>query len=149
METIVLDFKGYFYEEELDTLEDISAIYCVFTCKRGGAGDELYNIKLRYIGESDELKTRITNPEHQGIARVRAKLKDNEVLAFLFAEVDGRSRERVENAMIFEHQPNCCIDGKDSYSHETVTIKVTGRNKLLHKEFTVEKGAVKRKVVNA
>lgn len=149
METIVLNFKGYCREVNWDTLSDVSAVYCIYACTYNKAESNLSIRELLYIGESEQLKTRVKEPDHQGIKRARKRLRDGEVLCLSYAKVDGRSRKRIENALIFEHQPICCEDDKYTYTHETVKIKTSGDNEYLSEQFVVEKGAVKRKVVNA
>ena len=141
MEPIVLDFKGYRLENGWDSLEDVSAIYCIYSCIYDKEDDVVRGLKLLYIGESEELKTRVTNADHKGIKKARKRLRDGETLCLSYVPVDGRSRKRLENALIFEHQPICCEDDKYTYTHETVSIKTKGKSKGLHKEFTVKKGS--------
>ena len=141
MDVIELDFEGYYRRVNWNKLDDISAVYCIYACTYNNGNDTVSIRELLYIGESEQLKTRVTDPNHQGVRKAQKRLKDGEVLCLSYAKVDGRSRLRIENALIFEHQPICCIDDKDSYTHETVKIKTSGKNKYLSKEFIVEQGS--------
>ena len=59
MDTIELDFEGYFREVYWDTLSDVSAVYCIYACTYNKAEGNVSIRELLYIGESEQLKTRV------------------------------------------------------------------------------------------
>jgi hypothetical protein len=46
-------------------------------------------------------------------------------------------RERAEAAMIFKHKPLCSTQFVDSFPCDTTTIMTSGKNALMHAQFTV------------
>ena len=57
---IALDFSGYFLKRK--SLPDASGVYCVYTCV--DKDHKTVDIgKLVYIGESDNVRARVTNHE--------------------------------------------------------------------------------------
>lgn len=85
---IELGFKGYFREVKWDTLPDESAVYCIYACTYYKEAETVSIRKLLYIGESEQLKSRVTNPNHQGVKRAHERLRDGEVLCLSYAKVD-------------------------------------------------------------
>ena len=46
-------------------------------------------------------------------------------------------RERAEAAMIFKHKPPCSTQFVESFPFDTTTITTSGKNALMHAQFTV------------
>jgi hypothetical protein len=134
-DTIKLDFKGYYKEENLPPSDfDCSGIYVVYAGKlAGGNSCELH--KLLYIGEAENVATR-PSKTHENYEDWKNQLQKDEILYFSFTKVGSNVRERVEAALIYVKKPVCNKQGKKSFDHKKTTIKTSGRNALLIEDMT-------------
>ena len=126
-----LDFKGYYSVDDWEKPEK-PGIYCIY---RANSDDK--PLELLYIGESENIKERLSGHEHYD--DWEDELLPDENLVFSYAVVDGsaKKRQRIEAALIFKHKPVCNTQNVDSFGYETTTIKISGKNALLCTEFTV------------
>lgn len=54
-----LTFRGYRLEDAWPSLPEKSGIYCIYTCKYSDKTDKVSDLTLVYIGEAENIRTRI------------------------------------------------------------------------------------------
>lgn len=135
--TFSITFSGYWGESVIDSIPKSSGVYCVY-----GAIENPNNTitikKLIYIGESGDVNDRIKNHGKDDWNAWRKQLDTNECLYFSFGAADSSSRERVEAALIYKHQPPVNTDCKESFGYDKTTINTNGKNALLKDSFTID-----------
>jgi hypothetical protein len=134
-QTYKIEFNGYWREENKAGVPDESGIYCVYTCTHNKQDKTVTLHKLVYIGESDKVRTRISNHERQG--DWESHLKSGQELCYSFGAIASVSRERCEAAMIFKHKPPENTEYVDSFPYDQTTINLSGRIEFLQTFFTV------------
>jgi len=136
---INLEFGGFYKIENLPTKKHKgSGIYVVYAGRNFLSGTCLLR-KILYIGESEEIETRI-NERHEHYNDWLKYLNKNEFLFFSLANVNTNDRERAEAALICRHRDILPINkkGKKSFLFPDTQIKITGRFKFLDKDFIVK-----------
>lgn len=96
-------FEGYWPEPNKSGIPARSGIYCVYACTHDKQANTVSLRKLIYIGESDNVRARISNHEKQ--RDWEKYLKSGEQLCYNFGGVAAAARVRCEAAMIFKHKP--------------------------------------------
>ena len=135
MKTISLEFEGYWREINKGSVPAQSGIYCVYTCTYNQSEGTVTLRELVYVGESENVRDRLTN--HERLPDWKKRLKAGETLCYSVATVSGNDRNRAEAAVIFHHKPPCNTEYKYSFPFETTTIQTSGRNNMLDSSFTV------------
>lgn len=135
MKTISLEFEGYWREINKGGVPAQSGIYCVYACTYNQSEDTVTLRELVYIGESENVRDRLTN--HERLPDWKKRLKAGETLCYSVATVSRSDRNRAEAAVIFHHKPPCNTEYKYSFPFETTTIQTSGRNNMLDSSFTV------------
>ena len=90
MDTINLEFEGYWREVNKGGVPAKSGIYCVYRATYNQSAGTVSLKELIYIGESENAKDRI-----QGLEKEREwkkHLKYGEILCFSFAPISSRFR---------------------------------------------------------
>lgn len=144
MKKFYLSFEGYYlydyllsqynndlYKNSADYAEmKVPGIYCFYKCK----DDKIK--ELIYIGKAADIYHRLA--KHNKIKDFIMQLRDKERLCVSFAEVrDAYDRERVENAMIYKHNPVCNIAGTGTFGYPKTEVILSGKTALLNTRFTV------------
>ena len=138
--TYKIVFQGYWRRINVGSIPDKSGIYCVYECKYNAEKKSVTLINLLYIGQAENVRTRIQNHEKLNDIEMYIKKGDNSnELCFSFASVESanRDRDRVEAAMIYQHKPPFNDHYTDKFDFDTTTIKSTGTVALLDTDFTV------------
>jgi len=91
--------------------------------------------KLVYIGESDNVRSRIADHEKQ--EDWEAHLKSGEQLRYSFGPVAGASRDRCEAALIFKHKPPENTEYVNTFPFDQTTMNLSEKTALLYTSFTV------------
>ena len=134
--TYSLDFVGYWREPNIGGLPAKSGIYCVYACTHNVQEDMVSLKKLIYIGEAADIRDRVKN--HERWSDWRRELGLGQKLCFNAALIEPQSDwKRAEAAMIFKHKPPCNVEYVDSFPFDETTVRTSGKNALLHREFTV------------
>jgi len=133
--TISLEFDGYWREPAISGLPAESGIYCIYTCTHNQKEKTLSLKKLIYIGESQDVKKRISN--HEKWDEWKKHQNKGEVICISCAKVADGSRNRAEAAMIYKHKPPVNIEYVDCFPYDKTTINTSGKNRLLKSQFTV------------
>lgn len=136
MKTITLNFEGYWREVNKSGVPDESGVYCVYACTYNTTEGTVSLRKILYIGESENVKDRISN--HEKLTDWKKLLNSGETLCYSFAEVNKTDRVRAEAALIHHHKPPCNTEYVSSFPFADTTIITKGRNACLSAEFTVK-----------
>ena len=136
--TYELEFKGYWVEEDWESLPEIAGVYCVYAATHLKNGSEIEDLRLLYIGEAENVRDRIPeDPEDRWDEWIN-ELSFGEVLCFSCAEIKPKpDRKRAEAAMIYRHKPPCNTKYKYKFPCPETTVLTSGDNAKLDKEFTV------------
>jgi len=132
---INLTFAGYWREPAISGLPDESGVYCVYTCTHDKESKKLSLKRIIYIGESEDVKKRIS--KHEKRDEWKTYTKQGEVICISCAKVANSTRERAEAAMIYKHKPSANTEYVNSFPYDKTTILSSGENELLESQFTV------------
>lgn len=134
-----LDFVGFRMEGGLKNWPEKSGIYCVYRCLHYPDKSQVSIRGLVYIGEAENLRTRLGS--HEKFELWRKCLQAGEVLCFSYALVSNDDRERCEAAMIFKHQPTENTKCRDSFNYDETQIALTGVTSELVGSFAVRRSS--------
>jgi excinuclease UvrABC nuclease subunit len=134
-QTYAVEFEGYWREQNKSGVPAQSGIYCVYACTHDTQANTVSLRKLIYIGESDNVRSRISNHEKQ--RDWERRLKAGEQLCYNFGAVTAASRARCEAAMIFKHKPLENTEYVNDFPFDQTTMNLSGKTALLHTSFTV------------
>ena len=138
--TFDLAFDGYFLKKDWSSLPAKSGIYCIYTCKYDKKTGEVDDLTLVYIGEADNIQTRIPEDPRERLDVWKAELAAGEVLCASYAKISpATDRERAEAALIFQHKPACNKKYKRSFPFPKTTIRAKGDHHGVATRFTVER----------
>lgn len=130
---ISLEFDGYWRETNKSGIPAESGIYCVYVCTHNK--EETLSIRrLIYIGESQDVNSRISN--HEKLKDWGNYLKNGEIICYSLCKVGTIDRERAEAALIFKHKPPVNTEYTDAFPFDTTTITLSGKHKFLDSSFT-------------
>lgn len=134
--TYFLNFDGYWRAGAVSSLPASSGIYCVYACTHNAQARTVSLKRLFYIGEAANIRNRVM--VHERWDDWRRRLNFGEELCFNAALISPQAeRERAEAAMIFKHKPPCNTQCVDTFPFDTTTVWTSGKNALLHPQFTV------------
>lgn len=136
-QTFNQSFEGYWREENKSGIPNQSGIYCVYECTHNVKEKTVSIHKLIYIGESDDVRKRISN--HEKLKEWEKHVKTGNELCYSFSNVNGISRNRVEAAFIFRHKPPVNVEYKYSFPFDKTIIKTDGHKALLDSFFVVNR----------
>lgn len=133
MAIITLDFEGYYlHDRAKNAFPEKQGIYCVYKGVYNKEEDTVSLKELIYIGESQNLKERITS--HEKWTNWKNKLTTNQCLALTYATTTS-NRENVEKVLIYEHQPICNELNKEAHNVTQLIINTKGKNAKLKSEY--------------
>lgn len=134
----MLDFDGYWREEKIGGLPAVSGVYGVYACTFNKAEKTVSLNRLIYIGESQNVKSRVA--DHEKWDQWRRKLRVGEQICVNAAPITpSTDRERAEAAMIHHHKPPCNVEFVNDFPYDTTTVSTKGRNALMDSHFTVKR----------
>lgn len=134
--TYSLTFDGYWRDENRSGVPNKSGVYCVYECTYDANNKSVSVKKLIYIGESGNVRDRISNHEKEKdwLRHVRA----GNQLCFSFAPIfPEEDRERCEAALIFKHKPPENTEYIETFPFDKTHMKLSGATALLCENFTV------------
>ena len=133
-----LDFKGYWREANWNAIPTESGIYCIYAGTYNADNDSVSLRSLLYIGESNDVRTRISQDPRNRRDKWARSLRPGEELIANFAAISPEGdRQRAEAAMIFHHKPPCNVEFTKHFPFDKTSIVTSGKNKLLSTSFTV------------
>ena len=134
---IDIQVEGYWRYVNRQGIPTLSGIYFVYECANNKYNNSINLLKLLYVGESQNVHGRIQNHEEQ--QNWLRFVKSGNELCFSVGKVEPKDRERVEAAIIFTHKPICNKEYKNTFPYDFSSIILSGGNRFLKKEFTIEK----------
>lgn len=135
--TFTLNVQGYWRNISKSGIPSHSGVYFVYAATYNlGVGTVTLN-RLLYIGESDNVNTRIQT--HEKYDSWRMYLEAGEELCFSTTRVDGDDRFRVEASYIFKHKPPVNTEYVNNFPFDQTSIISIDRTALLNTNFTVYK----------
>ena len=133
---IEIEFEGYWREAKKENVPSKSGIYCVYRCTHDADKKEVFLKQLIYIGESQDVNSRLAN--HNKLDTWKKYLKQGETLCYTFGAVPTSDRVRCEAALIFQHQPPVNTEYTGDFKYVETSIVLTGKTALLTPKFTVK-----------
>lgn len=123
-----LHFRGYWPVPSAG-VAPFSGIYCVYAF----TWPNLFS--LLYIGEANDVETRVARHERRRDWGVQAKSRP---LYFSAATAAASYRKQAEAAMIRRHQPPCNIEYRNDFPFTATHIVTSGQNVGLVQSFEVQ-----------
>lgn len=134
---ITIKFDGYWRDENKSGLPARTGVYCVYECTHNVEDKNVSIHKLIYIGEAEEVKSRVA--DHERYEGWLNHLRKGNELCFSFGGVEETNRARAEAAMIFKHKPPENGEYVNSFPFDRTTMSLSGKVALLNTYFTVNK----------
>lgn len=134
MKTINLQFDGYWRESGRGSIPAQSGIYCVYSGIHNVAATTVTLKKLIYIGESEDVRCRISG--HEKTDQWKRYLSYGEILFFSFAPI-LTDRVQGEAALIYHHKPPVNSEYSASFPYNDTQKIITGTAALLTSSFIV------------
>lgn len=135
--TFDISFRGYWRLINIDGIPSESGVYCVYTCLYNEEEKSVSLKKLVYIGESEDVNTRLSN--HEKLKLWKKHLKGSETLCFSFGPVDGNYRERCEAAIINYHTPPENTEYAENFPYDKTILNLSGKIKYLNERIVVDR----------
>lgn len=129
--------RGYWRDQNKSNIPSHSGVYFVYVCTNNQQTNLVTLLRLIYIGESDNVNTRIQN--HEKYDEWKRYLSPGQELCFSTGSVNSIYRARVEAAYIFKHKPPLNTEYKDSFPFDQTTVISDGQTVLLNTNFTVHR----------
>jgi excinuclease UvrABC nuclease subunit len=136
-QTFSIKFEGYWREQKKSSIPAKSGIYCVYSCMHDAQAKTVSLKKLIYIGESENVNSRIAN--HEKLPDWQRHVKQGELLCYSFGSAPSSNRVRCEAATIFKHKPPVNSEYANAFPFDQTTMALTGVTALLHTTFTVNR----------
>ncbi len=139
MRDFKLDFEGYFID--MNALPTYGGIYLVYKGCYNPQTDKVDLDELIYIGEAENIRKRHTDGhEHQDDFDSEVEDLANGRVIYAAAEIENEAdRKRVENALIYHHDPKYNTDGTDSFHHPTTRVISEGAIEYLDDDFSQDR----------
>lgn len=139
MKTYNLEFKGFYLDCRKNTaLPQDSGIYCVYSCKYNKGKNTVGNLKLLYIGESENINKRHKDNAHEHYEDFLNYLDEDETLCYSYVLIGNEDdRKRCEAALIYEMNPPINEQSTVSYSYPETHLIISGKTNCLTENFTI------------
>jgi hypothetical protein len=134
---ISLNFAGYWREVNKGKIPVQSGIYLVYVDKYNESEGTVMLDKLIYIGEAEDIHSRITN--HEKWPDWRRYVSEGSEICFSFASVTNPDRERAEAALIYYHKPPCNDEYIHAFPFEDTTVESSGQCDQLSSPMTARR----------
>lgn len=142
---VTLDFKGYYQEKHIGSIQEVDGLYAAFACTLSKDKDGVeYCTPLRciYIGmgtKTDNVHVRVAQHKNNDHATWKKHLNEGEHILYSYAECQADIVHDVESALIYNNQPDENDVSKDKYTGDThfLTVNLKGRFGTLRRNITV------------
>jgi hypothetical protein len=134
-QSYTVEFDGYWREVNKENIPSQSGIYCVYECTYNESEGTVSIKKLIYIGESEDVKSRIA--KHDKLTVWGKYIGPGNTICYNFAPVPSSIRDRVEAAVINHHKPPVNDEFKNNFPFDTTKMVLKGKIKFLNAKFTV------------
>lgn len=136
-QTFNINIEGYWRDKNKAGIPVHSGIYFVYEAKYNSEEDTVTLLSLIYIGESEDVCSRISS--HEKYDNWKGYVDKENELCFSTAFADSNSRERIEAAFIMEHKPPVNHEYKIFFPFDNTTVISKGKTALLSTNFTIYK----------
>ena len=127
--TISIEFFGYWRDERKAALPEQSGVFCVYECTSNATENTVTIHKLIYIGEADNVKSRVIN--HEKYADWLKYVRAGNQLCFSFGGAEAMDRARAVAAMIVVHKPLANVEYVDAFPFDWITVFLSGATACL------------------
>ena len=134
---VQLKFDGYWLEMRMNDIPEKAGIFCVYECRMALASGRVTPLKLIYIGESGNVRKRISG--HEKMGKWKSHVGSGNKLGFSFAPLKDEVRKQVEAAMIFKFKPPVNTIHKMFFQFDRTIVITSGMTDLLEAFFTVHR----------
>lgn len=124
MDKVVLEFEGKVFDYNTDNVPEKPGLYMV--CALYSGGNSLVYSDVLYVGESDNLKSRIRSHCGDWIRREAVRESIAVVYAYMVFEGDEKERFRLESALTFALKPDFNAYNKDEYKKDDIQLIIKG-----------------------
>lgn len=138
MKKYELDINESCWENELSRVPETAGIYFAYACYRGADPNSWFSGPLVYIGETDNLRRRLTEhvakrDNHQGL------VAQYEKIWYTYSQFGGSEddRRRCEAALLFKHHPVQNEMSVQTFEYPETEIVLRGETRCLTASFTV------------
>ena len=132
--------NGYWREMDVSYMPQKSGVYFVYRGKYDAASDRVSIRELLYVGKAENINERLLNHEKYGLWK--RYLWNGEELLFSCTEEGTTANARLEAAYIYEHQPICNTQGKDSFNYPLTRVISSGSTAQLQLDFSVQQAFI-------
>ena len=129
-----LNFSGYWIDSSLESIPNQSGVYCVYTCTYNPLSNQVNLKKLIYIGEAQNVNSRIAN--HEKWQTWNRQTSYGERICVSVAETNF-DRDRIEAALIHFHKPPLNTEYQNTFPFPDTTVGTSGTNAFLENNFSV------------
>jgi hypothetical protein len=136
LDTFNINIVGYWREIHKAGLPTHSGIFFVYENKYNEGLGTVTLVRILYVGEADNVRTRITGHELQD--KWKECINSGNEICYSTGSVPPGVRTRIKAAFIFKLQPELNSNFKDEFPYPQTTIIAAGKTNLLETTFTVE-----------
>lgn len=131
-----VNFRGYWLDENRESVPKTSGIYLVYRCNFNAIINKVSLIEIIYIGQAIDLHERIKNHDKRNL--FLSVCKNQEKICYSIAEIEPQDLNTIENALIFAQQPELNEQYKDNFNYEESAFNLDGACTLMkHTNFTI------------
>ena len=131
VKTFEQEFKGYFLEDDIGSINTNSGVYGVYRCTYSKDKDTVSVKQLIYIGKADNLNERLNG--HEKKEDWKGYLQKGEKLCYCYTLISKDDNERVEAALINSNQPPENVEYKNHFPFDKTTVTCEGEHKFIKK----------------
>lgn len=117
-------------------LPGYSGIFFVYNCRYDLASDTVTLFQILYIGEADNIRTRVAT--HERFMSWRSFVKEGNELCFSAAFVQPHCRTAVKAVLIFRLKPAANSEYKGFLPFSGVEITLAGKTNLLLNRYSTD-----------
>ena len=131
----IQEFKGYWRYKDRSSITNNSGVYCVYAGSYNSIEDTVSLRKLLYIGQSENIRERISN--HEKETEWKRYLYSGEELMFSCTNLSIPELDRFEAAMIYKHKPPTNTEYVYNFPFSTTEVTTYGSKAHLYDNFVV------------
>jgi len=131
-----LKLLGYWTDEQLDEIPEMSGIFCVYAGRGAGESEPAIE-RLLYIGESGDVRQRIRH--HELRSAWTAECQEGQQVFYSVAAATYVYRERLEAALVNVHKPPVNTDYIERFPFDSTEVHLRGHTDKLMTQFIVER----------
>ena len=123
--TYSINVIGYWIDVNRHCLPSCTGVYFVYACTFNPLPNTVTLRRLLYVGQAMDINARLSNHEKRAVWG--RYLSPGETVCYSYVQVDGRSLDVVEAALVYKLQPPSNDQLKQAYLHDPVQLVITGQ----------------------